>query len=838
MGGMTSKLYKDLLMKELFGNDYAQMLKNGNIPPIDDKKIEKAIQEVWKKVDAVSPNLKDPKKHFKSQTAKERDPQLFQQLGYDEASQQKFGSGNTVEQYKQNRENLMKYAVVPDMKRQLEWSKAMKRLSLTQEQRTAFDTHSHRWARLLMKTGGGKENLVYNAEVAALIVLCSGDMTPEQFKSVRMNHYMDEFVNGKIGSLEEARQKVDAEVQNAPERLLGIIKQEMQKGRDIAGSMPNIACDVMRGTTENKRTGHTTKGCFEAVGNSAINLAWVAGDIQLMLQRYGLPDEKNLTAAEVMDGQTIGGMGSVQEIAEMAANPYFLYYDPFKTYEVNNGAGLAPAAGETTAALLKNAYLSEQAQFVFAISEAAQPNLGKYVIHPVDEVNEARVGDLHVFRTRDLHGGHRTSIQRIHKLEGNQLLKMEEAQPELLVNTGLTKETNALVQKIGKWDKEKRTSDQFERMRRALLAMEGKTLPENAQAAHYEDMQATLQELLDKTNEYLAKKTAEKAARGRFRNGYEKERVEFAEQVKKYAEKKLEQVGYAREAFDTIEMSKAAEREFANTPERLTDPRYIGRSALVYKLKKEEEAAAARAAERIRAEEDAARRRHEEEKAQNTESGKGYRAKLDEIGKDIAAPRSNDQASASEKVTAFVADKKRGYDGAKNDPAAFEEATRKYLAAKTVERYLKMEREQEKDPKDWTMHELVNAGKINELTDFVMHSDIFQQRFPSVQKYKNEAKLQDVDTLKYCFQTAKHLNECLDLAKDAHQENENNRVQVNIRVLEEAANAEKAEKQGKDHKEIKTRKRSLSVDKRPKEKKDPMVPAAMGRRSMQPARSK
>ncbi len=829
--GKVADYYKELLMKALFGANYVQLRRMGKLPPVDAQKMEKAIQAVWKKIDEEGPDLRNPKKSFKTQLAKERDPKLYQKFGYNEASQQNMGTGNTPEQYRKNRSLLMKYVILPSVQRDIEWSKAVNRLGLKGERNNAVQNLPNRWVKTLMRTDGTKESLVFNTEVMALAALCQRRITPEEFKSVRMNHYMDEFVQGRIGSLEEARRKVDEEVQNAPKRILQIVRDEIQKGRELAPSLPGIGYHVLHGTMNDPRVGRTEDSCFRALSDTGVLTAWAAKDIQKMLKDYGVPDDQNLSEAEVAEGQVIGASTDVPALSELVANPYYAVYDPFKIYE-ETGTSIQRENDLTKpGARLKNTYLDCLIHAPFAVAEAARDTLGKYAIDADMQVKTARVGDLHVFRQADVNGGFRTSIQRVHGMEHQQIFHMEEVKPEVLFGIGLEKATGTLVQKIAKWSEKSHTSDEFERMREALNNMDQKILPENANAAAYDDMQETLQTLLDRTNEYLAKKTAEKAVRGRFKSSYERKRVEFAKEVKTYAEKKLEQLGYCREAFDTMEKAAAAERAYANTPERFSDPRYVGRSALAYKVMKDEEAAAVRRAEERRREEEENRRQQAAEKAQQTEIGKGYRRQFDEIGKGIAAPGNRDQAAATEKVSAFCEEKKQGYRASLNNPAAFEEATKKYLAAKTVENYLKLEREQQ-EPKDWTMHELVNAGKINELTDFVMHTDLFREKLPSMNPFKKEEKLEDMLTHRSTHLVAKGIKECLTLANEAHQVNEDHRVLVGIRKLEADLAAEK---------DIQPKAGRFSVTGRMKEKtekkenlqKEELVPQAMGRRSLQ-----
>ena len=236
--GYTLDLYKSLLFKELFGENYEQKLKNGNLPPVNEEKMQDAIKKVYKQLDDLGPNLEDTEGAFKEFVEGSENPELYELFGHDKGAAGKYANGRKVEQFKKNREAFMKMAVEPLVRQEIEWVSAAGRLGISEEKRHSFCTHLDRWTKNLMHTDGSPESAKHNDEVAALFALCYKDMTEEEFKNFRRKHYEDLRKNGKLDiSDDDIKLKLDEEVKNAPERILNIIKDEV---KDAPGDVKKL----------------------------------------------------------------------------------------------------------------------------------------------------------------------------------------------------------------------------------------------------------------------------------------------------------------------------------------------------------------------------------------------------------------------------------------------------------------------------------------------------------------------------------------------------------------------------------------------------------------------
>lgn len=786
--GYTLDLYKSLLFKELFGENYEQKLKNGNLPPVNEEKMQDAIKKVYKQLDDLGPNLEDTEGAFKEFVEGSENPELYELFGHDKGAAGKYANGRKVEQFKKNREAFMKMAVEPLVRQEIEWVSAAGRLGISEEKRHSFCTHLDRWTKNLMHTDGSPESAKHNDEVAALFALCYKDMTEEEFKNFRRKHYEDLRKNGKLDiSDDDIKLKLDEEVKKAPERILNITKDEVKDAPEDVKKLPGIISDIFGGNADNPENGKTLEGAYKAVGNRNIYLSWVSKDVAETMKNFGLPDEKNLSQDEILDWQGAGGQASYQLLGELAANPYYTLVEPYKVYKYGKNTMRAPREDASPETILKQGFL-ENAGITYALVEGncVIERLSKYAVRLAGEKLNDRVGHFRIYQQTDpVEGGkiERTVILKVQDMENGEPVCVTEAGPEELANEGLKEE----VDRISKWSKKNKTSRQFEAMRDALIALNAVKLTDESALIDYKKFEKKLDELKKAVDAYLEKKANENTKRWHHSSSYEKERVEFAKGLKEFTERKKKELGYAEKFMITRQSAAQAEKDMQGIDEKKNDKRYAKLSGLAYMIEKgkEEQLQKKKLEEKQKKEKDKLAK--EREKERRTDLGRGYRKQLDDLKKNIGQQDldKNDEHAQS-KVKAYMDDRQAGYDAAKKDSDKVSEA-KKMLAAKTIEEYLVLESKQEKDPADWSMHELVNAGKIKEMTEFIMSSEYFAGNLA------RDEKLTDKEYVEGCkknraffFHASKDIVQCMQLAENADKSKQNQVDKFeDIRTIEE-----------------------------------------------------
>ncbi len=781
--GYTMELYKSLLFKELFGNDYQNKLKTGDIPPVDDNRMQEAIKIVFQKLDKIGPNLKNTKKAFNRFVRSSRDQDLYEDFGYDKSSADKYSKGHTVKQFKKNREAFMKMAVEPLVRQEIEWVRAAKGIGLSEDKLSTFLHHQDRWTRNLMHTDGTEESRKHNERVVALFALCYKDITEDKFKEVRRKH----------NNNPEDNVLLDDEIKNAAKCILDITKKELEGIQEDADKLPGIVSDIFSGNTNKPERGQSLESCYKAMGSRKFYLSWVSADVAALLKKLGLPDEQNFTQDEILRWQDLGGKTSYQALGELAANPYYTFVNPYKVYENADGHMPRPLDDMAPEEALRDGFLSNADKMYGTVASVLlEGQLGKYAIKNNSENFDERVGNFRIYQQSDLDEDgkniERTVILKVQDLANGEPICVTETRPEDIFNDGLEKERNALKRRIDKWSKKNRTSKQFEGMRDALNAFnEIKLVGEidretgalkNVSLKLYRTMQEKLDELEKAVDVYLNQKKADKDRRGGYKSSYEKERVEYAKKLKEFTERKKKELGFAKKFTETRQLYKQTELDMAKSIKNENDKRYKKLSGLAYMIEKaknvRESAKKARQEAAQRERQKQKEIKEEQEKKDNTVRGRKYRKQLDDIKKKVGdQPLNKDDTRAKNKVNAYVDERKRGYDAAAGDPKKACTEAKKCLAAMAIEKYLELESRQKKEPKDWSIHELINAGKIVELTDFVMNTDYFNDNFVNEEKLLNKEGFKShINDQFRCFNSSKHIMTCMELANEADKSKE------------------------------------------------------------------
>lgn len=777
--GYTLDLYKSLLLKELFGKDYEQKLRDGNLPPVDEQKMQEAIKKVYQQLDDMGPKLEDTKKAFKKFLKGSADPKLYELFEHDKGAADKYANGHKVEQFKKNREAFMKMVIEPMVRQEIEWGSAARRLGISEEKKHTLCTHTDRWTNNLMHTDGSPESLEHNDEVVALFALCYHDMTEDEFRAFRRKHYENLRKNGKLDmSDDDIARTLEDEIKNAPERILNITKSEVKDVQDEAKRLPGIVSDILGGNIDKTENGQNLESAYKAIGNRNIYISWVAEDIALLLKSFGLSDDKNLSHDDVLQLQSAGGQTNYQIMGELAANPYYTFVEPFKVYNYGKNTIQAPKASAAPKALLKEGFLKD-ASFAYSIIAGRDiiKHLDEYAVYPGGEKLNDRVGNFRVYQQSDpIEGGQqieRTVILKIQDMENGEPVCATEANPEELVNEGLEEEKDALRRRVSKWSKENKTSKQFEAMREALIVFNEMKLTDKSVLKDFKEFEKKLDELQKAVDEYLEKKANDNAKIFHYSSSYEKERVEFANKLKEFTERKKKEIGYAQKFIRTRQLKKQADVDMKAVPEKGSNERYKKLSGLAYMIEKGKEEKKRKIELQAKEKKEQKKLEQEKEEKEQAASGRGYRKQLDELKKKIGkqAPDKDDERAQS-KVKAYIDARQAGYDSAKKDSdKAFE--AKKMLAALAINEYLKMESRQKKEPEDWSIHELVNAGKINELTDFVMHTDYFVKRFAQNDEPIDKTILDGhKKNPAQCYYVSKNIAQCMDLASKADKSKE------------------------------------------------------------------
>lgn len=807
--GYTLDLYKSLLFKELYGENYAERILSGDLPPVDDARMQEAIKRVLKKLDDMGPNLKDTKKAFKRFLRGSNGRDVYKKFGYGKGADDRYAAGHSVQQFKKNREAFMKMAVQPLVRQEIEWVGAVKRLDIPKNKMKTLCARNDRWTRYLIRTDGSPESLAHNEKVAALLGFCYGDMTKEEFKAFRRKHYEDLLQKGTLDkSQKEIEDILENEANNAAEQILNITRSELNDVDKEADQLPGIAYDILSGNVDKPEKGQSLESCYKAVGNRKISLSWVPDDVYWLMKSFGLPDDKNLPYEECMKWQDTGAKEAYQMLGELTANPYYTFIDPYKVYKYSEGQVRAPQEAQRPDIILKDGFL-DKANSIYNVIIGLQSSgfLKKYAIGSGDAREDGKIGQFRIYqKTDEDENGHRierTAILKVQEMENGQPVCVTETNPEDIVNEGLERERNAMSQRISRWSKENRTSEQFEGMRDALMAFNEIQLA--GDDAHritfklYRKMQRSLEELEKAANVYLEKKTGERERRGRFKSSYERERVEFATKVKEFAGRKKRELEFAKKFEETRQLAAQAALDMAEVAEKNEDKQYAKLSGLEYRIAKGKEAKKAAKEQERKDAINKRKREAEEEKKANTARGGEYRKQLDELKKKAGnQPLDKDDDKAQNTLNAYIDARWKGYNEAGDDREKAITEAKKFLAAMTIDEYLLLESAQEKNPEDWSMHELINAGKIEELTDFVMHTDYFNKRFADEEKLLKKSTMESYRVnAGDCYRSSKHIMQCLDLASEANmnKEEEVNNI-VEIRNVEEIK--EELDEEGKE----------------------------------------
>ena len=745
--GRTSELYKKLLCQELWGENFKGDLSyKEKLIYVSPDKLQEAIEKVKEKLDRLYPNKKKVKRKFKEICNEQKIlPELYRQTEHDKKSKKRYGEGIKFEQYKKNRDQLINQ-MVEEIGRDIAWNNALLYLGISTEDAKKLKTGDSRWSNLLMKTGNDEASKAHNLKIVSLLARGKGLITDETFKKKRL----EQCKKYEKKSDEEAEQIVNHELNNIGDTLWDeIIKKVKPEMRDSDKKGEYVNAILTGKTGKNGNPG--LDKCYKSISGPDDTLYW---DLQFCVENiknfpgFNNYKEKREFAVEQQEKAQINT--SLKEYVEFAANPFFCVVDPLKTIELSKKG----RAFETNVPIDREPTLDEELRNAFSghcvgiysnKGGREEELLAPFGLSADEKVVYEKNGNR-VFR--DNYGN--TCILRYQEMGDRAPIYVDKFHPEDLVNTGLEKEMGEFLHTCKSWSREKHTSDEFENMRNALerLSNGGKLLyaPDSNDI---NPMRARLNALLSTSKDYLIKKDNENSF---FRSSYEKRRIAFANKLKEFASRKLEELQYVEEHMTTLEKSKKAEKDLEKNEDYIAskqNPTLKNKTPLQYLKYIEKQKAEAEERER-QAREEAEKRKGDEEKkkieeAEQLQEGKEILKKMQKLQSGIAE-KSSDQNNAQRIVDDYLKKEKSEYkplkDGKDKNQNINEEFVltedddikgRRIFAGNVINEMLATEKNPDiKSDHDFNVHEIVNGGKISEFVDIIMNYSKFNEKFNSI----------------------------------------------------------------------------------------------------------
>lgn len=742
--GRTSELYRLLLGKELFGDNFKGDLPYTanfvNVPP---EKMKEAIEEVIKKLDGVYSNKKKIKRKFKEMCdEKKEESDEYRNTAHDKESKKRYGEGIKFEQYRKNRDQLIN-KMAEDIERDIAWNNALMNLGINAEQANNIASGNERWPKLLMRTGNDLASKAHNLKIVSLLACGKGLITEETFKKVRIEQCTK--YEGK--SNEKATEIVNNEFAHIGDSLWNEIMKKIEPEMRSSDDTGKYVNDILTGKAGKKGSPSLEK-CYNGIGSADAVLYW---DLQLVVDNINtLPgfsdyNTKRKFALEQQEKAQIDS--SLQEYADFAANPFFCVVDPIKTIDLSKeGKGFLPhVPADREPTLEENLITAFNGNCIGIYSnKGGQENrlLSPFGLSADEKVVYEDKGKR-VFR--DDYGN--TCILRYQEMGDRGPLYVDAFHPEDLVNTGLEKEMGEFLHTCKSWSREKHTSEQFENMRKALenLADGGKLLyaPDSNDI---NPMRARISALLKTSEIYLKKKKDENSF---FRSSYEKRRIALANKLKKFATRKLEELQYVEEHMNTLEKSKKEEKKLEKNKDYIEskkNPKLKNMTPLQYLKYVEQQKREAEALKKAAQEAEEKRKRNEKaekiENAQRLEEGKVILENIKNIHSGIKE-NSSDKNNAIKIVEDYLKIEKSEYKPLKDGRDKNKNLTEKFVlteddkkkgkrifAGNVINAMLEFENTPElnKD-NDFTIHEIVNGGKISDLVDLIVNYSKFKDNF-------------------------------------------------------------------------------------------------------------
>ncbi len=570
MGG-TRDYYAMLLKQKLREAHENKFDAQGRLLRISNQDLEKVLKDVKKDLDRKTPKKSQMGKAFKKFCEEQRNMDNPKKLAHDEKSKKLFGSGRSYDQYKKNRDELLK-SCIQSIKKEIAWNNAEKNLNLKGANGTPVKLDGVRWKDFLVRTDG-THAAERNEELYALLALGQKKITKEQFIQLRKKHYMDP-ANGTMSN-EEAEKQATRESERVGERILEMVKEELERTKEDRKKMASYTTMILNGTAGQK--GYPTlEECHRVVDNEDLQLAW---DLQKMVADLkvlgGLNDPEAATKFAIDNQIKAGQGGSNAEMAEMASNYYFVMIDPFKVIDQEDPMSLSMPLEDLNKpdAILRKAFGDScLAQYgalrQMAIDEGRSFGLmqtDRMIVYP-DKNPPMRV-IRHEATDEQGNKSIRTAIMRAPRLtDVGGAVAVYANQPENLVNSGLEASVNGFIDTCKDWPREGRTSPEFEAMRDALENLQNKKLIMNPNPYEIEALQKNFQKLLDTSNDYYAYKVGQRHGE-HFKRGFETTRVKFSKELHEFAKQKLEELQYVKEHMETLEQAKKEKKNLKDDPE-------------------------------------------------------------------------------------------------------------------------------------------------------------------------------------------------------------------------------------------------------------------------------
>lgn len=744
MGG-TRAYYASLLEQKLKDLNKSKVDAQGQLTVISEQEFADAIAAVKKDLDRQGPKKKQLKDFFRKFCGEQKGrSEEAKKFAHDDKSKALYGPGSRYDQYKKNRDELLKSSA-QDVKQTIAWNHVKKRLNLKGAGGQPLKDDGLRWRPFLVRTDGSYESEKHNDELYELLALGQKRITKEQFIELRTKYYTKHPTEVQDNRKPAAQAVWESE--RVGDRILEMVKESLERTKEDRKKVASYATMILNGKAGQE--GYPSlEECHRVVDNQEQLVAW---DMQRMVSDLkefgGLSDPKG-TEKLMRSIQAEAGKGGADiQAAELASNYYFTIIDPFKIIDKVSPTTMDPPAEgkESMDGKLREAFLNgcmtQFGEIINTIS-AIDTKFGLRDGDPMIEYADKNP-PMRVFRheATDEQGNKsmRTAIVRLPRLtDAGGPVAITAAQPQELVNDGFEASVKGFVDICKDWNRKKHTSPQFEAMRDALEALQDRKLERDPTVHEIEAFQKKLQALLDTSQRYYDHKVEERHGE-HFKRGFETTRVKFSKQLHEFAKQKLQELQYVKEHMETLELADKEERNLKNNPEyqALRKNGYKGNS-LTYLRQKEEDR---RLEERHRREEEERQRRLEElrqKELKKAEERKELYGRITSL-RESCGNASKSNTSANEKIRQYIDDVKNQRDTLTTPEQKLNQVYH-LCAARAIERMLKDEKTmREKDSQaDTPIHQLVNGRKIKELTEMIIPDARFKRSIKDKQGHKEQ----------------------------------------------------------------------------------------------------
>ncbi len=797
MGG-TRAYYESLLMQKLQKlsekrNTRIKFNAQGGLIYVSDQALEDALKMLKKDLDRQAPKKGQIGKAFRKFCDEQGHMERPRKLAHDDRSKKTFGAGDRFDQYKQNRDELLK-ACIQSVKKEIAWNRTTRDTNLKDATGKPVQLDKKRWQDFLIRTDGSAESKLRNEELYALMALGQKKITAEEFVQLRKKQYMNP-IEGMM-SEEDAEKTARRESERVGERILEMVKEEVERTKEDRKNLPSYTAMILNGKAGQK--GYPSlEECHRVVDNNDLCLVWDLESLVGDLVSYGGLKNKDEARRFALDNQKEGAKAGVNtEMVELASNYYFAMIDPYKLIDAAEPMNLRslPENLGTPDGIMRKAFTDACLTQYGHVKQSVTDAVNSFGLQNTDPtiIYSDKNPSMRVIRheATDEQGNKsmRTAIMRLPRLtDVGGAIAVYANQPELLVNSGLEDSVKEFVDICKDWPRKRRSSPQFNAMRDALENLQNKKLLPNPSPDEIEAFRRDMQKLFDTSKDYYDYKVDERHGEN-FRRGFETTRVKFSKDLHAFAKQKLEELQYVKEHMDTLELASKEKKNLKNNKE------YQAKLAAGYKggplgyLREKEEQRSfeqkqIRGAEKQRKHQAEIREVKRKEKEQEKKERGRLFLKVTDLKKGCTKLE-KDHASAEAKITQYIEAVKAERSTLTNPEAKVSQA--KHLgAARVIEYMLGVEnKELKNNPQaDATIHELVNGGKIKALTKLIQNGSVFQERFGGIQGEKEEQYGLVATDRSYLHYTSKSFFSDLKEAAEEYKEEHKNEREANRRSL-------------------------------------------------------